>query len=114
MSKLNNFKIKIETGSQGMDSPVKFNVNGFSIAFENGQGSVGPGGTFEASYEINSFPHSLTLVGPEKGVWGIKKIAVEYQCEDLEPYSALFGEVTLDEKTEVNIWKEPPLPSFDV
>lgn len=114
MPKLNTFKINIESGDPGTEEAVKFTINGFPIAFDNGTGSTGPGQAFEASYEINSFPHSLTLVGPEKGEWNIRKIAVEYHCQDFEPYSVVFGEVTLDETSEINIWRDPPLPSFDV
>jgi len=114
MPKLNTFSIKIETGERGTEDPVKFNINGFPIPFENGAGGTGPGQVFEASYEINSFPHSLALVGPEKGAWDIKKISLEYLCQESKPYSVTFGEVTLDATTEVNIWQEPPLPSFDV
>jgi hypothetical protein len=112
--KLHAFKVRIETGEPGMGEAVRFNINGFSLPFENGVGGTAPGQTFEAGYDINSFPHSLTLVGPEKGRWNIKKIAVDYQCVDVEPYSVLFGEVTLDETSEVDIWREPPLPAFDV
>lgn len=114
MPKLNTFKVRIETGESGMQDAVKFNINGFSLPFENGVGGTAQGQTFEASYDINSFPHSLTLVGPESGKWNIKKLAVDYKCADSEPYSILFGGVTLDETSEVNIWQEPPMPSFDV
>ena len=108
------FSIKIETGDQGITEPVKFSINGFPVPFENGVGGTGPGQVFEANYEVNSFPHSLALVGPDKGIWAIKKISMEYHCQDVEPYSGMFGEVTLDETVEVDIWKEPPLPSFNV
>ena len=114
MAKLNKFLIKIETGDQGIAEPVKFSINGFPVAFENGVGGTASGQVFEASYEVNSFPHSLALIGPEKGTWDIKKIFMEYNCQDAKPYSITFGEVTLDETLEVDIWKEPPLPSFDV
>ena len=56
----------------------------------------------------------MTLVGPEKGSWSIKRIKVDFECENVEPYTAMMGEVALDSTTEVNIWRDPPLPVWDV
>ena len=114
MPKLNQFQIKIETGELGLDESVHFAINGFKIPFENGNGGTGPGQNFEASFEVNSHPHSLTLVGPDKGKWNIKKMSLQFDVDGVEPYSLTFGEVTLDETTEANIWQDPPLPAFDV
>ncbi len=114
MPKLNKFKVEIETGEAGTDLPVHFTINNHKIPFENTQGGVGPGETFSGDYEIRSFAHSLTLVGPESGNWVIRKIKVDYELEYTEPYSLVFDEVTLDETTEVNIWQDPPLPAWDV
>jgi len=63
---------------------------------------------------VNSFAHSLTLVGPESGKWEIEKFSIEYDCENEKPYTVQFGRVTLDETTEVNIWQDPPVLAFDV
>jgi hypothetical protein len=114
MPKLKTFKIKIETGDSGIDEPVRFSVNGFQIPFEDFKGTPQSGETFEGSYDINSFPHSLSLVGPEKGDWNIKEMAVEFHVENADPYSVSFGEIKLDETNEANIWQDPPLPTFDV
>jgi len=46
--------------------------------------------------------------------WQIKNITIDYQCESTPPYTVKFGEVLLDDATEVNIWQDPPLPTFDV
>ncbi|PIQ97004.1 MAG: helicase [Nitrospinae bacterium CG11_big_fil_rev_8_21_14_0_20_56_8] len=114
MPKLMNFKLQIETGEPGMAGPVLFTINNHKLPLENIQGTTDPGGVFEGGFDVNSFAHSLTLVGPEKGQWHIRKIKVDYECGDSAPYTVTFGEVTLDETTEVNIWKDPPLPTFDV
>ena len=114
MPRLNNFKVKIETGSAGTHGAVLFNINNHTLPFENAQGGTGPGKTFEGNFEVNSFAHSLTLVGPQEGKWDIKKITVDFDAEGGTPYSAVFGAVTLDDSNEVNIWKDPPLPVFDV
>ena len=114
MPRLNEFQIKIETGDPGLDESVHFAINGFKIPFENVKGGTGPGQTFEAGFEVNSHPHGLTLVGPAKGKWNIKKMSLEYNVDGMEPYTIHFGEVTLDETTEANIWQDPPLPAFDV
>ena len=114
MPRLNQFKIKIETGEPGLKEPVHFSINGFKVPFECNSGGTGLGETFESVYEVNSHPHSLTLIGPEKGTWNIKRMSVEYDVDGSDPYSVTFGEITLDEITEANIWQDPPLPTFDV
>ncbi|MFQ5444766.1 MAG: helicase [Nitrospinales bacterium] len=114
MPKLNNFKVTIETGDRGTPGPVMFTINGHTVPFETVEGSTEPGQTFIGGFEINSFAHSLALSGPEKGEWNIRQMKVDYNCQDFEPYSVTYGAVTLDETTDVNIWKDPPLPTFDV
>jgi hypothetical protein len=114
MPKVNTFKVKVQTGQQGMSEPVHFNFNNHKLPFENTTGSAESDNVFEGSFEVNSFSHSLTLVGPESGKWEIEKISVEYDCENEKPYTVHFGRVTLDETTEVNIWQDPPVPAFDV
>lgn len=114
MPKLNSFKIKIETGDQGTDGPVLFSINRHNMPFENVTGVTDAGQVFEGDFEVNSFAHSLTLVGPEKGEWNIKKISVDFNCEGTQPYSMSYGEVTLDENSQANLWQDPPQPVFDV
>lgn len=114
MPKLNSFRIKIETGEPGTTGPVSFNINNNVLPLEVTSGSTESGQVLEGGYEIRSFAHNLSIVGPEKGRWNIKKMTVHFNNENIEPYSVVFGEVTLDESTEVNIWKDPPLPVFDV
>ena len=114
MPKVNTFKVKVQTGSQGMSEPVHFNFNNHNMEFENVIGSAESGKDFEGNFEVNSFAHSLTLVGPQSGKWDVEKIIVEYDCENEEPYTVQFGSVTLDDTTEVNIWQDPPVPAFDV
>ena len=114
MPKLNSFKVKIETGGQGTSGPVLFSINRHNVPFENVTGTTDAGEVFEGEYAINSFAHSLTLVGPEKGQWDIKKISVEFVCENIKPYSVTYGEVSLNEASQVNLWQDPPQPVFDV
>jgi hypothetical protein len=114
MPKLNRLNIKIVTGEQGMDEPVHFSINSHVVPFENIPGGTGAGQTFEGDFEINSFAHSLTLVGPEKGEWNIREMEVSFDSENIEPYSVRYGEVTLDATNEVNLWQDPPLKTFDV
>ena len=114
MPRVNTFKVKVQTGQQGMSEPVHFNFNNHKLPFDNATGSAEPGMLFEGSFDVNSFAHSLTLVGPESGKWEIEKISVEYDCENEKPYTVHFGKVNLDETTEVNIWQDLPVPAFDV
>ncbi len=114
MPKLNLFKIKIETGETGTSGPILFSINRHNVPFENVSGDTGAGNVFEGAFEVNSFAHSLTLVGPEKDPWHINKITVDFDCEGTQPYSVSYGEVTLDETSQVNLWQDPPQPVFDV
>jgi hypothetical protein len=114
MPKVNTFKVTVQTGQQGMSENVHFNFNNHKMPFEDVIGSAESGKTFEGSFSVNSFAHSLTLVGPESGKWEIEKISIEYDCESEKPYTVHFGRVTLDETTEVNIWQDSPVPAFDV
>lgn len=114
MPKVNSFKVKIETGDTGTTGTVYFNFNNHKLPFENVSGGTGPGEVFEGGFDVGSFAHSMALAGPEKGEWHINSITVDIDSESTPPYSVRFGKVTLDETTELNIWQDPPLPSFDV
>ena len=114
MPRINTFKVKVQTGQQGTSEPVHFNFNNHKLPFENVTGSAESGKEFEGSFDVNSFAHSLTLVGPESGKWEIEKVSIEYDCENEKPYTVHFGKVNLDETTEVNIWQDLPVPAFDV
>ena len=114
MPKLNKFKIYIETGNNGIEEPARFCVNSHVLPLEDLSGGTKPGETLEGGYDINSVAHSMTLVGPEKGTWSVKKIKVDFEVENTPPYSVEYSAVELDETTELNIWKDPPLETFDV
>lgn len=115
MPRLNAFKIKIETGERGRAEPPKFKINGHAMVLEKqGGDGVGPGQTFEGGFAPRSFAHSLVLEGPPSGAWDIRRVEMTYDCDGDEPYRAVFAPVTLDETTDLNIWQEKPLPTFDV
>jgi len=114
MPKLNKFKIYIETGNNGIEEPARFCFNSHVLPLEDLSGGTKPGETLEGGYDINSVAHSMTLVGPEKGTWSVKKIKVDFEVENTPPYSVEYSAVELDETNELNIWKDPPLATFDV
>lgn len=114
MPRLLDFKMTIQTGDKGMEGPVMFSINNHHVPLEDVTGGCGAGEVIEGGFKVNSFAHSMTLIGPEKGEWEIKTLKVDFNCENAEPYSVTFGPVTLDDKTEVNVWQDPPLPTFDV
>ena len=114
MPKLNNFKIRIETGNKGIEEPARFCFNSHVLPLEELSGGTKAGETLEGGYAVNSVAHSMTLVGPEKGTWSLQKIKVDFECENTPPYSVEYPAVELDQTTELDIWKDPPLSTFDV
>jgi len=68
----------------------------------------------EATGHPQSFPHSLTLKGAEEGTWEIESLEMTYDIDSAKPYTLHFGAVTLDERSDLNLWHERPAPVFDV
>ena len=114
MPRVHSFKVRIETGAQGTAGLVQFNFNSHTMPFETITGSTESGAVFEGRFVVDSFCHSLTLVGPDSGTWDIDAMTVEFECDEMEPYSVHYGAVSLDEATEVNLWRPAPAPIFDV
>ena len=114
MPRLNKFRVRVETGDKGMQEPVRFSFNSHLLPLEDLSGGTKPGETLEGGYDVNSVAHSMSLVGPEKGTWSLRKVIVDFEVENIAAYSVEFPAVELDETTELDIWKDPPLPTFDV
>jgi hypothetical protein len=116
MPKLTQFKLEIKTGnSPGPESP-QFSINGFPLEFDETEGSTEAGETLTAIGSPNSFPHSLVLIGPENGSpnWDIESVLAIYECDKMDPYEVRMGAISLDDNANLNVWHEPPLPTFDV
>jgi hypothetical protein len=114
MPRLESMKVAIRTGKVGTESPVLLNFNGFIVPFDQPEGRTGPGERYEGTFSPMSVPHVLTLSGPEQGEWEIEQVTVAYTLEGEAPYTVSFGSVRLDETTQLQIWAERPLPTFDV
>ena len=97
-----------------MEEPARFSFNSHLLPLEDFSGGTNPGEICEGGYEVRSVAHSMALVGPDKGEWSLKKITVDFECENTPPHSAEFPAVELNDTTELDIWKDPPLPTFDV
>lgn len=116
MARLNTIKLEIKTGeSRGPEEPL-LNINGFPLSFSKKEGGTGPGETLKATANPGSFPHGLALVGPDEGEapWDIESVTATYDCQNMEPYTVHMGAVTLDDESNLNVWQEPPAPTFDV
>lgn len=116
MPKLDSFTLEIKTGERrGPEKPI-FNINGFPLEFEEMSGGTGAGETLKATGSVFSFPHALALIGPSDGnaPWDIESVRATYQCANTEPYTVHMGAVTLDDESNLNVWHEPPPPTFDV
>lgn len=114
MPRLETFTLEITNGENGAPARPMYSINGFPIEFESYVGSSEKGETFKLTGSPQSFPHSLTLSGPDEGTWDIESIEAIYYSQNEEPYTVRMGAVSLDEETCLNIWHERPLPVFDV
>ena len=114
MPRVLSFDLSVKTGSQSTETPVRCCINGHTIELDDATGGTGPNEVLSGSVRIMSFVHTLTLVGPDEGQWQVDGIEVKFHCDGLEPYLVRFGEVTLDQETEVSIWAEPQSSVFYV
>ncbi len=116
MPKLETFTVEIRTGDKPGPERPRFNINGFPLDFDEVEGSTGPGQLLTAKGSPGSFPHALTLSGPEEGSgpWEIEGLRLQYTCAGDQPYTVRLGAVTLDDNSDLNIWHEKPTPVFDV
>lgn len=114
MARLETFTLEIKNGENGGPARPMYAINGFPIEFESYAGSPEKGEVLKVTGSPQSFPHSLTLTGPEEGSWDIESIEAVYYCHTEDPYTILMGAVSLDKETCLNIWHERPMPVFDV
>jgi hypothetical protein len=116
MPKLTQFKLEIKTGTNPGTECPSFSINGFPLDFDETEGTAEAGAMLTVVGSPNSFPHSLVLMGPESGQpdWDIESVTATYECDKMEPYVVRMGAATLDDNANLNIWHEPPLPTFDV
>jgi len=114
--RLDTFTLEIKTGERSGPEKPNFNINGFPLEFDDLEGGTGSGETLNAMGSPQSFPHALALIGPADGQepWDIESVKATYHCGGAEPYTIHLGAVTLDDESNLNIWHEPPLPTFDV
>lgn len=114
MPRLDSFQLDIRTGNAGGPEELHYSINGFALDFENANGSTKSGDVVKVTGSPQSFPHSLTLTGPSEGAWDIEGITATYTCAGEEPYTIELGAITLNDDSDLNIWYERPLPTFDV
>lgn len=114
MPRLETVTLEITTGENPGPEQPTYNINGFPVDFDSVEGSTAPGDTLKVTGNPQSFPHSLTLRGPDEGAWDIESVLATYQCAGEEPYTVRLGAVSLDAESDLNIWHERPAPTFDV
>lgn len=114
MPRLKTFKLRIHTGQRGLDKPPQYTINGFPLPFDEINGEPRAGSVIEAVGHPESYPHTLTLNGPTNGAWDIEGIEAEYDCDGEEPYRVRLGAVTLDDRSDLNLWYKRTDEVFDV
>jgi hypothetical protein len=113
MPRLETLELTITTGQRGFNRTPGYAINSHEIQFDTVQGGTGSGETLEATGSPQSFPHSLTLTGPDEGFWDIAHIAVTLHAGGA-PYTVHLGAVTLDSESKLNLWYERPPVLLDV
>lgn len=114
MPRLDTLSLKITTGKRGPNQEPRYEINGFELDFNEVKGSNSPGETLELSGSPQSFPHSLTLIGPKEGHWDVERIDATYHSDCDEPYTIHLGAITLDAETKLNLKYDRPLKLLDV
>lgn len=114
MPRLETFTLTIKTGDQGRNDIPKYSINGFPLDFDEIEGEVAPGTILKVTGHPESYPHTLTLSGPEEGMWDIEEINAEYFCSNEPSYKVRMGSVSLDDHSDLNIWQERPPEVFEV
>jgi hypothetical protein len=114
MPRIESFALRIRTGERGLEETPSYTINGFTLPFDSTDGSTVPGGVLEASAHPQSFPHTLTLVGPSEGAWDIEGIEAEYFLDGEESYTVRLGPVTLDDHADLRLWYPRPAAVIDV
>ena len=110
---LETIELKITTGARGITQIPGYAINSHDIAFDTIDGSCGSGETVRVSGSPRSFPHSLTLTGPDEGYWDIAQIEATFHV-GTTPYTVFLGAVTLDSETKLNLWYDRPPVLLDV
>jgi len=114
MPRLETLEMTIETGKRGLDRAPAYAINGHQLDFNEISGGNGSRETMRLVGSPQSFPHSLTLTGPDDGFWDIEKIEASFHVSDGGPYTVRLGAVTLDRETCLNLWYDRPPQLLDV
>jgi len=114
MPRLETIEVAIETGKRALDGVPAYAINGHELEFDEVSGGKGPGESMRLVGSPRSFPHSLTLTGPDSGCWDIEKIEATFHVSGGDPYTVCLGAVTLDEETCLNLWYDRPPQLLDV
>ena len=112
MPRIDTVRLVIETGNPGTDSEVRIKFNGHELPLHRVSGGTGAGQTYEGTYDVGSFAHSVFLLGPKSGSWNVRKVRALY--EGFEPRTQEYADQTLKPGDEVDIWTPPPPPAMEV
>ncbi|MFT7622936.1 MAG: hypothetical protein ACI9WU_002111 [Myxococcota bacterium] len=115
MPRIDDVEVRISTGARGIEGPPVLVFNGHLIPVRVEEGGTGSGEHFVGVARPNSFAHSVQILGPEPGTeaWDIEKMEIVYRAPG-EEWTVRWGAVSVDDDANVDIWDEPPLPTWDV
>src|SRR5262245_39220174 len=106
MPRVNTIRLTIHTGATGSKSEVRIKFNGHTLPLSTASGGTGPGQVYEGYFDVGSFCHSCTLLGPESGEWQVDKVVARF--EGIEPRVNEFTDARrLKAGEEMNVWDAP-------
>jgi hypothetical protein len=111
MPRLQTLHLAVHTGGVGTSTPVRIRINGFTVPVKPISGDTGPRMRWEGKADINSVVHSLELLGPTSGQWGIAELVATFHTSEGQ-HAHTLRELTLGEQQALNIWT--PEDSFSV
>jgi hypothetical protein len=115
MRRLEEFMLKIRTGPRGRQDLPHVCINEYDCyELEDVEGAATSGGILRAGYSPHKMIQSFVLQGPERGFWDIEETEITFRVREREPYTIRLGPVTLDSRSDLNMWYESPEDTFDV
>ncbi len=111
--KLAQMVLHLKTGERGRSDVPDLEFNGHLLPLRDVEGSCGSGESLQGMIRPGSVAHTVRLVGPETGTWDIESLRIDYEG-DTGSWTVEFEPFDLDDSSSADIFRLPPLPTWEV